>query len=367
MFTPLKHARASSMIAASYLKKAQPMQTVARYSLVLSLLATSFVFADEKDKSLDAKAADSQPATKSEKPQTKKAATTAELYELHYKFKRGEFLHYETNSSSTMTVAAGNFSQVLKETRQTQKHLRVVAVDAKGSVVLEPVIDHVVMTAQGDDNDAVVFDSESKRPAPQQFRGVAVTLGKAIIRVRYSSTGDIEEVLPIPGLEEKLPKDESTHAFLVVLPGEPVSVGKNWNDDFKVAVSVTRTLSRTVTIRRRYTLEKVADGFAYITFRTYPLSLVKDAHTKAQLIQRSLSGLVKFDIDKGRIVEWSSRGSGQVFGAFGATSAMEAKSKSMERYVAKPRSRNVLKVPEKKKPAPKLIGPVGPPVAAAAR
>jgi hypothetical protein len=322
------------------------MQHAFQFSFVIALMCSSVAIAGDVA---------NEPA-KLEAELSKESTT----YDLRYKFKRGEFLHYETESSSTMTVQASQFKQVLKETRQTQKHLRVVTVDSQGNVVLEPVLDHVVMSAQADNGRPLVFDSESKTRVPKRFAEVAAIVGKSIVRVRYKPNGKMDEVLPIPGLEDKLPKDESTHAFLVVLPDEPVAVGASWNDDFDVMVSITRTLHKKITIRRRYAFEKVDGGIAQITFRTYPISVVKEPQLQAQLIQRSLSGRVKFDIDQGKIVEWSSRGNGQVFNAFGPTSAMKATSKSIEKYVAKPRSRDVIKAPAT--PQRKQLGPVGPPL-----
>lgn len=325
------------------------MQTAARQFLALMLMTSSIAFADEN-----------QPAAQTD------SSTDPTEYHLRYKFAPGEFLHYETESSSTMTVAAGQFSQVLKESRQTQKHLRVVTVDATGNVVLEPVIDHAIMSAQADDGKPVIYDSESKVLPPKQFSEVAGTIGKASIRVRYDATGKIDEVLPIPGLEGKLSKDESTHAFLVVLPDKPAKIGFSWNDDFEVLVSINRTLSKPITIRRRYTLEEVTDGIAQIDFRTYPMSIVNEPQLQAQLIQRSISGRVKFDIESGKIIEWSSNGTGQVFNAFGPTSAMQASSKSVERYVAKPRPRSELTSPADPSEPGKPQGPAGPPLPATA-
>jgi hypothetical protein len=297
---------------------------------------------------------------KSDAEKTAKKSDVVE-YDLRYKFKRGEFLHYETESSSTLTVQVSQFKQVMKETRQTQKHLRVVAVDSKGRVVLEPVLDHAIMTAQANNRAPVVFDSDSKEVPPKDFAEVASIIGKAIVRVRYRTDGTIDEVLPVPGLEDKLSKDKSTHAFLVVFAGKPIAVGDSWNDDFDVLVSITRRLNKKLTIRRRYRLDRVQDGMAELSFRTYPLSLVKEPQLQAQLIHRSLSGRVKFDINEGKIIEWSSQGSGQVFNAVGPRSEMKSTSTSIERYVSKPRSRSVLKKPPIKQ-KPKQFGPVGPPL-----
>ncbi|MBI1312784.1 hypothetical protein GC176_15950 [bacterium] len=259
-------------------------------------------------------------------------------------------MHYQVESTSKMTLQAKQDTQTLTEKRSTRKHYRVVSVGEDGDAVLEPVIDHVVMEAQSDTQEKIVFDSDSSDPAPPQFAKVNETVGRVLTRVRYTPRGDVDEIIRVATDRDVNAGDVETHKFLIAFPEQPIQCGESWDDDFTVQVSVSgdfkKPLYKSVTIRRRYTLESIDDDTARISFSTYPLSVDRDPQIQLQLVQRSLSGQVDFDLQQGVIRKWSSSGSGQVFNPFGPSSSAQASSSNVERLVTAAR------------PRPK--GPIGP-------
>lgn len=252
--------------------------------------------------------------------------TAAQAYLLKYRFKPGQFVHFEVESSTSMTIAAKEFKQTTQETRQSKKHFRVVSVASDGSAVLEPMIDQVAITIQNDDDKPITFDSTSDEAPSKVFKPVKESIGKALVRLRYKATGTATDVLPVSGNDQKISTDPAQHAFLTVLPEKPITVGESWSDDFVVPVTVRLTENRTgkreVAIRRRYTLKDVTNDIATIEFRIYPLDVIREPDLQAQLIQRSLSGEVKFDLKQGMQVELTSSGFGQVTGAIGPGSTL---------------------------------------------
>ncbi len=275
--------------------------------------------------------ADTQTGTES-KPESDAAVT------LRYQFQRGQYVHYEVESRSTMKVTARNTTQTLDRSRKTKKHYRVVTVDDQGSAVLEPIIDQVHMQAKTDDNEPVVFDSRNpSEELPQAFDSIGQNIGKALIRVRFSAQGRVEKVLG--AAQENM--DEKTTAFLVALPEEPVRAGEAWFDNFTVEVApdpqLGPKLKKNVTIRRKYTLDKVKDGIAHISFRTYPMSIERNPHVQVQLVAQTLRGKVRFDMARGLVLESQSTSEGEVRNAFGPASAMTSTTNSVERFVDPPR------------------------------
>ena len=268
---------------------------------------------------------------------------------LRYQFERGQYVHYEVDSRSTFLLTARNTTQTLDESKRTKKHYRVVAVDENGSAVLEPVIDKVLMRVKTDDHEPVIYDSENpEAELPKAFDSMKASIGKANLRVRFSATGQVEKVLVGKAEEDEQDpdKEEEDAAFLVPLPDAPLRQGDSWNDDYtiKVEVDPQLRLKQDVTVRRRYTLDKVEDGVAHITFRTYPLWNGRDPHVQAQLITHKLIGRVNFDVKRGLVLESQSVSEGQVLNAFGPRSAMKSTTNRVERYV----------------PPPKRNGPAGP-------
>ncbi len=59
---------------------------------------------------------------------------------------------------------------------------------------------------------------------------------------------------------------------------------------------------KTIKLREQYTLEKVSAGIATIRVTTQPLTPVDDASVEAQLMQQMSQGVIKFDIDHGRLI-----------------------------------------------------------------
>lgn len=288
------------------------------------------------------------------------AAAPEELL-LRYRFRPGQFVHYEVESESTLVLQAREEKQTISEKRRTRKHYRVVSVSEDGSAVLEPVIDHVLMEARSDDQEPIVFDSDSSEPVPTQFNTISESIGHVLVRVRYSPLGEVDEVIRVSGRTPSAKNDSETHQFLIAFPEHPVSIGQTWDDDFSVRVSVPgefkKPLYRPVTIRRRYRLESVEGDTARISFTTYPLSADRDPQIRMQLVQQSLTGQVEFDLKRGVIRKWTSAGTGQVFNPFGPGSSAQASSSNVERLVtsSRPRRRGPI--------GPQLPGAAGPPAA----
>jgi len=309
-----------------------------RLALVCALFANS----------INSAATASDRADTGAKPQSTATATWA----LKYKFRKGDVFHFHAKSNSRMEVTAREITQVLNETRESFKHYRVVEVKKDGSAILQPMIDRAIMKARSDDKPWIIWDSRSSRQVPRRFQNVAKGIGTPTVQVHYSPTGEILDVKAIsdkatnatkkptrqrPGEKEADPNDDkSSYAFLVKLPEKPLGVGESWDDDFVVEVSpepdLSRKLRKDVDVRRTYTLDKVKNGIAEISFKTFVKKRINDPIIQVQLISRSLTGKVRFDMKRGLILNWSSAGSGEVFNPYGNSSHVESSLQSREVY-----------------------------------
>lgn len=276
------------------------------------------------------------------------------MVQLAYQFKVGQFMHYETESSTSMIIAAKEFKQSTRTSEQSKKHYRVVSASDDGSAVLETVIDEAIMEVRGDDDKPVRFDSRDSGVPLKAFLATKNMIGRAV-RMRCKPNGSAIEVLPTTAGGQPVQADASQATFLTVLPEGPVKVGDSWTDDFSASVSMrfseTRIVKKSIPIRRRYTLATLEDGVATIEFRTYPLEVVHEPSVQVQLIQRWLTGHVKFDVQAGKQLEIRSSGSNIVHKAIGESSSVQASATNFERYVASPQ-------PSRKPAGP--VGPIGP-------
>lgn len=263
--------------------------------------------------------------------------STAPKYLLRYQFKPGQFVHFEVETSTSTSIVAKEFKQTLKESCQSKKHFRVVSVASDGSAVLEPIIDHVAMTIQNDDDEPIKFDSATTETPSRKFKPLKDSIGQPLLRMRYQPTGAAVEVLQIAGQNRKISTDPQQHTFLTVFPDQPIEVGHVWTQDFGVPVDVklteNRTGRKTVMIRRRYQLKEVKDDIAVVEFRIYPLDLIREPEQLAQLVQRTLNGTLRFDLKSGQQIELTSTGAGHVHGAIGPDSSLSTTAKNYERVV----------------------------------
>ncbi|RMG38204.1 MAG: hypothetical protein D6725_07710 [Planctomycetota bacterium] len=313
-------------------------------------------------------------------------------YLLRFRFWPNQFVHYETTHRATLQVALQEVRQTTRHSSQTHKHVRVVTVHGDGSAVLETQIDWARLSAQNDDEPAVVFDSRQQKTAcPPVFRHVAQSVGRPLARFTVSPRGLVRREPAssggTPDPHPTSPDEPAGPTFLIPLPQDPVGVGDRWQEDFEVRVLVAQRIPQRVRLRRTFELVELrstspdttgtrhgktgtsaeraertataprtvaaddnaghgvktaaASGtgtrrIAVIRGRTIVVSPVRDPSVAAQLAQRQVSTEVHFDIDRGLIVYRETKGDKLVVGPFGPASSIRAVMHRVERLVPPP-------------------------------
>jgi hypothetical protein len=266
-------------------------------------------------------------------------------YELKYKFQPGEFLYYEVSNAMKIVTQYNGAAEESQNTSQAWKQLRVVSVDEAGNALLEPMVERVRMSAIRDEEEAAKYDSAEDGEAPPQFLQLQETIGKVMARVNVSAHGELNQVLPTPhasaALVDAAKKKDPRLNFLIVLPQMPVRINDSWKDRFETDVTVEKGLTQKVVVQRAYTLAAVNGSIATIKLKTSVVTPIDDPQLKVQLIQRTPSGIIEFDLDKGRIVLMKTGVDEVVVNAFGPKSSMSAVTSSTEKLLP---SRPELKV-----------------------
>ncbi|WP_298865808.1 DUF6263 family protein [uncultured Gimesia sp.] len=257
------------------------------------------------------------------------AATFAEEdateYILRYKFTANEFVHYDVDSKNKMVVEKNQAKVTTVNNTNTLKHYRVIWVDEKGNGTLETMIDRVQMSVKLDDQAAATFDS--KQPIEKdlkQFEPIRKSIGNAS-RIIYSPLGKVVSK------EEK--PDAQNQGFMIPLPENKVKIGDSWKEEYDVEVSVGKTLRKKVPIRRTFTLESMEDQIAVIKFKTNVLKRQNDPKIGLQLIQKTPSGSIKLDIERGVIISQDVSSDKAQIGIFDGQGAMRAITSRVESLV----------------------------------
>jgi hypothetical protein len=265
-------------------------------------------------------------------------------YAFRYRFRPNQLVYYDATQKSTVVIKKNGISDTTKNEKHERKHYRVVSVDADGSGLLELMIDRVNMSVQFGENDPVVFDSRSSQPPPRQFRAVKASIGRPQAKMRFARNGKLLKVTALNRAARVLggqlriapatAANDPSHNFLVIFPKQQITVGESWSDRIVVQVRINRSLLRPVTLLRRYEFVSVKGHLATISLHTSVLTLVRDPKINMQLIQRTPSGTIVFDIDRGQIVSKTVTVNKRVVGALGDKSSMTVVSNLTEKLIA---------------------------------
>lgn len=259
---------------------------------------------------------------------------------LRYKFQPNQSLFFEYSQDMTMHVQKKAFKQKIESQTITDKHLRVISVDAEGNALIEPVIDRARLSSREDDGPAASFDSANgPDKCPAAFRAILETIGKPKLRIKFAPDGHVLSADGLAGnsiVAEQLESDPSLN-FLIVLPNQPVKVGDTWKDDFEVNVQLDKTLKQGVKLRREYRLVKLDGNQADIELKMGILTPIRDPAIELQLSSRILSGTIAFDHQTGQIISRQVKVDHQVINALGDGSLVRTIMTQTERSVANPK------------------------------
>lgn len=257
---------------------------------------------------------------------------------LKYKWEANQIFYFDSTSLMSISTSKETTSETAMNESRSFKHYRVVSIDSQGNATLELIIDRVKMYARFGENDPLTFDSDSKSPPPPQLRGIRDSIGVPTARVQVSMFGALKEVIRLgdaPAPKGGVPDNDPSNNFLTVLPEKPIEVGGSWSEKIDVRVSVTKELTQNVTILRKFELDAIEGNLARISMDSTVLTPVNDPMIKGQLIQRTPSAKIVFDIDKGEIVSRETKLDKTEMGVLGPKSSMRAVGEFVERMVTR--------------------------------
>lgn len=280
----------------------------------------------------------SAPATVAESPDA-----TPQSVLLRYKYAPNQVLRYAITDETTLEIAAGSEAATMNYSSCTWKHLRVKSATDGGRAVLELVLDRVQMQAEGPAG-KTEFDSRKPGLPPAEFAHIVEYVGRPIADLTVTASGRVTD-LRDPGqktataaaVPAELLERDSTGP--IVFPEQPVAIGERWTEQFDVPVSVGEgTLTKNVKLQRAYTLISVEADVATIELDTIVLTPIQDASISAQLIQRTPSGIILFDLQQGVILSRRTFLSNQVVGHEGAASKLKVVRSYVERLTTEDES-----------------------------
>lgn len=248
---------------------------------------------------------------------------------LAYRFREGERIRMEVeHRARTATTIAGTRQDVETST-DSHRVWTVLDVDDAGRATLEHAVDDVSMTTRSSDRGELHWDSRSGEPPPPGYEAVAASLGRPLTRVTVDPQGHVLKRIDL----HVVPANNTGDFLFVPLPDEPVRPGDHWTFPREIVVEVPNGPRKAVRTRVRYELKSAEDGVATIRVDTTVLTPVDDARLEARLLERIWDGTVRFDIDRGLVLERSTDTDRRVVGFSGSDSSLHYAAHLEERYV----------------------------------
>lgn len=253
---------------------------------------------------------------------------TKQKYLLRYSLDQGEKVRYEvTHVAKTKTRIRGE-EEISNVHTISQRHLDVVESDAT-KMTFNHIVDAVEMTQQQGSADELRWDSSGEQPPPAVFEKVAEQIGKTISTISVNPRGQEVDREDNGATKASLGMGSLTLA----LPEEPISVGDSWSVPREVKTRTQENEFKTIKIRELYTLEKVQTGVATLSIKSEPLTPINDESVRAQVVQQLSNGMIRFDIDNGRMLSKQLDWDETVVGFQGANSLMEYRARLTESLV----------------------------------
>jgi hypothetical protein len=264
---------------------------------------------------------------------------TAPTSLLQYKFRPGQEVYYHTVHATRLTTQKNETSENTENESKALKHFRVVSVDDKGVAVLESYLDRVRMWYRFGDNPPIEYNSESAAPIPRGFGEIQSSIGRPLARTTVERNGRMKSIISLaeqPDAAFKGSSDDRTRNFLFELPAEPIAIGAEWFEKLPVKVQVSKGLTNTVVLLRKFRLESVSNNIGTISVRCDLLTPINDPQILGQLIHRTPRGSFEFDIDQGLIVSRTMKTNKTEVGVIGPNSAMRASGELTEKLSRAP-------------------------------
>ncbi len=279
-------------------------------------------------------------------------------YELRYKFQPGETLRWEVEHRSMVRAKVSGTTQDSETLSNSMKAWRVVEVFPDGTATLEHRVEWVDMRQKLTGRAEVRYDSRAGKNPPPGFETAARQVGVPLATMKMNAQGCVLERQRYESKEtkggkvEKIVKTEKPgekDAWVTIpLPAEPVAIGHEWTLPQNIDIPLENGLVKRVRAIQKFVLEEVKTGVAVIRVSTDILTPVTDPAVESQLVQREVAGLVRFDIDAGRILGQEMNIDKHVIGFRGGASSLHYVNRFSERLVAEPSARTAKKPGEAK-------------------
>jgi hypothetical protein len=265
------------------------------------------------------------------------AAGEPEKYTLRYKFHLGEVLRWQVEHQSKVRATVSRDTQSTDTSSTSVKAWRVTDVRPDGTATFEHRVEWVDMRQTLTGRKEVRFDSRTDTKPPAGFEDAARSVGIPLSIVKLDAQGKVlhrQEMKPRPAAAAAKAAPQNDGWVTIPLPSEPVPVGHTWSLPQNIDIPLPSGGVKKIKAVQQFTLESVKTGVATIRVSTDVLTPITDPAIESQLVQRESAGMVRFDVDEGRILGQQMDIDKHVVGFRGDASSIHYVNRFCERLLA---------------------------------
>ena len=218
---------------------------------------------------------------------------------LRYKFNAGERLRWKVSHLVTVKTKIQGTNQKAEMRSYSTKAWQVTSVNPDGEATFSHVVENIDMWQKVSGRKEVHYNSTQDNKPPPEYDNAAQSVGVPLATITLKPTGEI-----IERADNDRHKKDGFGGGQVTIPlaEQPVKIGDKWSVPYMIPVRNNEGTQINIKSQQVFSLEKVVAGLATVSVRTELLTPIKDPRIQAQLVQRLLNGMVKFDINDGRVI-----------------------------------------------------------------
>ena len=247
---------------------------------------------------------------------------------LRYKFAAGEVLRYEVDQRSSVRSTIEGTTQEAQTKTVSLKAWKVIDVMPSGEIELINLVERVRMENKLPDRATMVFDSTSGEDPPPGFEDATKAVGVPLSAIQLSPRGKVIK----RDVKHHQPAADPYETITLLLPEDPVAVGDSWTEPQEITVQLPEGGTKAIQVRKKHTLESVKTGVALIKTEFQALSPLTPT-IEAQIDHRFITGELRFDIKRGRVLSQQQDVDNRVLGFAGPSSSKHLLSRMQEKLL----------------------------------
>lgn len=220
------------------------------------------------------------------------------LYTLRYQLEPGQTLRWEVVHRGRIRATVADTTQTTETVSKSVKVWKVTDVRDDGSAVFEHSVENVDMWQKLSGSEETRYNSQKDATPPPGFEDAARRVGVPLMRVTLDPLGKTLQRENLLGQSDSNNQGQIT----IPLPNAPVAIGEAWTERHDLSIPLDSGGIKKVVSQQSFTLQSVKNDVATIQIATRILTPVHNPALEAKLIERESTGVVRFDLEAGRVL-----------------------------------------------------------------